>query len=85
MVLRGIGGSVSESRRGPKTVSVSSALSLVYREEKERWRSSSDAVVGAPPPLLTRVWSRSTSRQGRRSCSASGFRLGSVSMVRRFP
>ena len=29
MVLRGIGGSVSESRRGPKTVSVSSALSLV--------------------------------------------------------
>jgi predicted acyltransferase (DUF342 family) len=79
MVLRGIGGSVSESRRGPKTVSVSSALS------QERWRSSSDAVVGAPPPLLTRVWSRSTSRQGRRSCSASGFRLGSVSMVRRFP
>ena len=72
MVLRGIVGSVSASRRGPKSVSIAGARA------QGRWASPSGAVV------WTRLWSRSTSHQGLRSCSASGFRIVSVSLVGRF-
>lgn len=72
MVLRGIGGSDSESRRGPKSVSVSGARAW------GRCGSSSGAVT------WTRLWSRSISLRGLRSCSASGFRIVSVSLVGRF-
>lgn len=73
MVLRGIVGSVSASRRGPKSVSVSGART------QGRWAPPSGVVV------RTCLWSRAISHRRFLSCSVSGFRIVSVSLVRRFP